>query len=288
MEQIAYHKNRYLMDHWNGLHSIARVIWINLFVLSLIVSVLLDLLPQDLNSIQTAFGIMILNAFLIWQLMGALRTLFLAVQNHTDIVVIISLVLSMSIVLAISAWRSLEMIIPPQAKHVTATGSETKLLHVSDDGYTVFVSGDINFPLHASFLKTLEQNNQIKTVMLSSDGGIIFAARAMAIKITEQGLNTKIDENCYSACTLIFMAGRKRELGDAGELGFHLYATKSTITASILDIDAQVEKDKDYLRARGVSEGFIKTAYSTPPDKIWIPNKDQLEQAGILTSIKAD
>ncbi|MEP6432741.1 MAG: hypothetical protein ABJ053_03795, partial [Lentilitoribacter sp.] len=86
MEQIAYHKNRYLVDHWNGLHSIARVIWINLFAFSLIVSVLLDLLPQDLNSVQTAFGVFVLNAFLIWQLMGAFRTLLLAVKNPTDIV----------------------------------------------------------------------------------------------------------------------------------------------------------------------------------------------------------
>ncbi|MEO9459214.1 MAG: hypothetical protein ABJE63_15325 [Lentilitoribacter sp.] len=288
MEQIAYHKNRYLVDHWNGLHSIARVIWINLFAFSLIVSVLLDLLPQDLNSVQTAFGVFVLNAFLIWQLMGAFRTLLLAVKNPTDIVLTISLVVAIFIVLPMSVWRSLEMITPPQETQVTATASETKLLEVSNDGHTVFIKGDINYPLHMSLLATLEKNEQIKTVMLSSDGGIIFAARAMAIKITEQGLNTKVEENCYSACTLIFMAGSKRELGNAGELGFHLYATKSTLTASILDIEAQVEKDKDYLRARGVAEGFIKTAYSTPPDEIWVPNKDQLERSGILTPIKAD
>ena len=180
------------------------------------------------------------------------------------------------------------MINPPQAKKVTATASEIKLLEVSDDGHTIFINGDINYPLYTSFLATLEENNQIKTVMLSSDGGIIFAARAMVIKITENGLNTKVKENCYSACTLIFMAGRNRELGDRGELGFHFYATKSTLTASILDIDAQVEKDKDYLRTRGVSEGFINTAYSTPPDEIWVPNKDQLERSGILTPIMTD
>ena len=288
MEQIAYHKNRYLVDHWNGLHSIARVIWINLFAFSLIISVLLDLLPQDLNSVQTAFGVFVLNAFLIWQLMGAFRTLLLAVKNHTDIVLTISLAFAICIVLAMSVWRSVEMINPPQAKKVTATASEIKLLEVSDDGHTIFINGDINYPLYTSFLATLEENNQIKTVMLSSDGGIIFAARAMVIKITENGLNTKVKENCYSACTLIFMAGRNRELGDRGELGFHFYATKSTLTASILDIDAQVEKDKDYLRTRGVSEGFINTAYSTPPDEIWVPNKDQLERSGILTPIMTD
>lgn len=288
MEQVAYLKTNYMINHWNGLHSIARVIWINLFAFSLIVSVLLDLLPQDLNSVQTAFGVFVLNAFLIWQLMGAFRTLLLAVKNHTDIVLTISLVVAIFIVLTMSVWRSVEMITPPQAKKVTATASEIKLLEVSNDGHTVFIKGDINYPLHMSFLATLEKNEQITTVMLSSDGGIIFAARAMVIKITENGLNTKVKENCYSACTLIFMAGRNRELGDRGELGFHFYATKSTLTASILDIDAQVEKDKDYLRTRGVSEGFINTAYSTPPDEIWVPNKDQLERSGILTPIMTD
>lgn len=288
MEQVAYLKTNYMINHWNGLHSIARVIWINLFAFSLIVSVLLDLLPQDLNSIEITFGIVILNAFLIWQLTGAFRTLLLAVKTHVDIVLTVSLVLAILITLAMSFWRSFEMITPPQVKQVMATSSEIKLLDISDDGHTVFIKGDIDFPLHASFLKTLEQNNKIKTVMLSSPGGIIFAARAMAITITELGLNTNAEDNCYSACTLIFMAGNKRQLGDAGELGFHLYATKSTITASILDIDAQVEKDKDYLRARGVAEDFIKTAYTTPPEEIWVPSREQLEKAGILNLIKVD
>ncbi|MEP3418916.1 MAG: hypothetical protein ABJN77_12870 [Lentilitoribacter sp.] len=227
-----------------------------------------------------------LNTFLIWQIAGSFRTLFLAVKNRTDIVLTTSLVLAISIVFAMSVWRSLEMISPRQEKQATAIEHEIKLLKVSNDGHTVFIEGDINYPLYTSFLATLEYNNKIKTVMLSSDGGIIFAARAMVLKITEMGLNTKVEEKCYSACTLIFMAGRNRELGESGELGFHLYATKSTLTASILDIDAQVEKDKDYLRARGVSQDFIKNAYSTPPDQIWIPNKDQLKQSGILTPIK--
>ena len=125
-------------------------------------------------------------------------------------------------------------------------------------------------------------HKDIKTIALSSEGGIIFAARAIANKIIELNLNTKTNADCFSACTLIFLAGKTRQLADDGRLGFHLYATKSMLTASILDIEEQVEKDKQYLRDRGVSEGFITTAYSTPPEEIWIPKRIQLQNAGIL------
>ena len=47
----------YLKNHWQGLHSIPRVVWINLFAFSLIVSVLLDLAPEQLNLFQIAIGI---------------------------------------------------------------------------------------------------------------------------------------------------------------------------------------------------------------------------------------
>lgn len=272
----------YLKNHWQGLHSIPRVVWINLFAFSLIVSVLLDLVPEQLNLFQIAIGLLLLNSFLLWQMTGAFRTLKSAIKNQSDIVLVAGLSFAMVLVLTVSLWRSYEFIYPVPAKIDLATTNEVMPLDVSQDQTTIFLEGDINYALHASFLKTLEDHKDIKTIALSSEGGIIFAARAIANKIIELNLNTKTNADCFSACTLIFLAGKTRQLADNGQLGFHLYATKSMLTASILDIEEQVEKDKQYLRDRGVSEGFITTAYTTPPEEIWVPTRMQLQNAGIL------
>lgn len=276
-ERIAYFKN-----HWLGLHSIPRVVWINLFALSLIVSVLLDLVPEPLDGFHLTIGLLILSAILIWQLMGAIRTLQNARRDQTDVTLIAMLLIAMVLVSVISIWRSYEVINPSQKEPVITEAEAIQPLPISDDGRTIVLSGDINYPIYRSFLRTLEENKGARTVMLSSPGGIIFAARAIANKITELNLDTKVEENCFSACTLIFLSGGTRQLEENGKLGFHLYATESMLTASILDIEEQVEKDKEYLRSRGVAEDFITTAYSTPSEEIWIPKRIQLQAAGIL------
>lgn len=278
-ERAVYFKN-----HWLGLHSIPRVVWINLFAFSLIISVLLDLAPERLSNIQVMIGLTVLSTFLIWQVIGAVRTLQNALQDKVDITLIAMLSIAIILVSAVSIWRSYELIYPPQEQAATFETADLQPLPISDDGSTVFLSGDINYPIYRSFLRTLEENKGIETVLLSSPGGIIFAARAIANKISELGLNTKVEANCFSACTLIFLSGDKRELAKNGQLGFHLYATESMLTASVLDIEEQVEKDKQYLKSRGVSDDFIQEAYNTPPTEIWVPSRERLENAGILAS----
>lgn len=278
-ERAVYFKN-----HWLGLHSIPRVVWINLFAFSLIISVLLDLAPERLNGFQLTVGLLMLIAVLIWQVIGAIRTLQNALQDKVDITLVAMLSIAIILVSAISIWRSYEVIYPPQKVAITAEIKDIQPLPISDDGSIVFLSGDINYPIYRSFLHTLAENKGVETVILSSPGGIIFAARAIANKISELGLNTKVEDNCFSACTLIFLSGDTRQLAEIGQLGFHLYATESMVTASVLDIEEQVKKDKDYLRSRGVSEDFIQEAYRTPPTEIWVPSRERLVSAGILTA----
>ena len=279
-----WERAEYFKNHWLGLHSIPRVVWINLFAFSLIISVLLDLAPERLNGFQLIVGLFMLSAVLTWQVIGAVRTLQNALHDKVDITLVAMLSTAIVLVSASSIWRSYTVIYPPQEKAVTIETARIQPLPISDDGSIVFLSGDINYPIYRSFLHTLAENKGIETVILSSPGGIIFAARAIANKITELGLNTKVEDNCYSACTLIFLSGDTRQLAKNGQLGFHLYATESMVTASVLDIEEQVEKDKAYLRSRGVAEDFIQEAYHTPPTEIWVPSRERLEKAGVLAS----
>lgn len=272
----------YLKNYWHGLHSPSHVVWIDLFALSLMLSVLMDLVPKQLNMFEITLSLLCLNAFFIWQLTGAVRTIQIAVKSRSDIVVIVFLALTVAIVSAVSIWRCIDILYPQTERFETVSLPPISQLDISTDGQTIHLTGDISYPLRASFLSTLENNSDIKTVSLSSSGGAIFAARAIAIKIAELGLNTRVDENCFSACTLIFLAGDQRSLGKAGQLGFHSYATESMITSATLNIQEQIDRDKNYLISRGVSKSFVEEAYGTPHDEIWIPNKLELSNAGVL------
>ena len=84
-------------------------------------------------------------------------------------------------------------------------------------------TGDINFGATRDFVSILAAHPNIQTVLLESDGGVIVEARGMANTILDNGLNTRVESDCYSACTLVFISGRVRSLGDKAALGFHQY-----------------------------------------------------------------
>ena len=272
----------YVKNYWRGLHPLSHVVWLDLFALSLLLSVLMDLVPKQLSMIEITFVLFVLNAVFIWQFTGAIRTIQHAVKSRSDIVMIVFLSFTVAIVFAVSLWRCVDLLYPATAQDQAIPRTPILQLDVSNHGRIMYLTGDINYPLRTSFLSTLDNNKDIQTISLSSSGGNVFAARAMALKITELGLDTHVDKDCFSACTLIFLAGKERTISKAGQLGFHSYATNLVITSVTLDIQEQINKDKKYLMSRGVSNSFIQKAYSTPSTKMWIPTRQELRGAGVL------
>lgn len=272
----------YVKNYWRGRHPLSHVVWLDLFALSMLLSVLMDLVPQPLSIVEVTLILLVLNIIFVWQFTGAIRTIQRAFKSRSDIVMIAFLSFTLAIVSAVSLWRCIELLYPETAQEQIITKTPILQLDVSDHGRIIHLTGAIHYPLRASFLSTLDNNKDIQTVSLSSSGGNVFAARAMALKIAELGLNTHVDKDCFSACTLIFLAGKDRTIGKTAQLGFHSYATNLVITSVTLDIQEQTNKDKKYLMSRGVSNDFIQKAYSTPSVKIWIPTQQELQDAGVL------
>lgn len=274
----------YVKNYWRGLHPLSHVVWLDLFALSMLLSVLMDLVPKQLSMVEITLVLLVLNAVFIWQFTGAIRTIQLAVKSRSDIMMIVFLSFTVAIVSAVSLWRCIDLLYPETAPDQVVSRTPILQLDVSDHGRIIYLTGDISYPLHASFLSTLDNNKDIQTISLSSSGGNVFAARAMALKIIELGLDTHVDKDCFSACTLIFLAGKERTISKAGQLGFHSYATNLVITSVTIDIQEQIYKDKKYLMSRGVSNSFIQKAYSTPSTKMWIPTRQELRGAGLLVT----
>lgn len=143
--------------------------------------------------------------------------------------------------------------------------------------------GEITFGLIKRLQDHLSQDPQITHLQLSSPGGHIYEARGAAQLVLRHGLDTRASGTCASACTLLFAAGRTRQLLPGAELGFHGYSLR--VFGGLPQVDPQAEQDKDlgFLVAQGVNEDFARKAFSTPSTDLWIPTPRELKDAGVIT-----
>lgn len=88
-------------------------------------------------------------------------------------------------------------------------------------GTVIRIDGPIDQAVADSFIREISARSNLTTVSLNSPGGRVFAALAIARAINTAGLNTSVPsgDECHSACSLIFLAGRER-VAD-GLLGVH-------------------------------------------------------------------
>jgi hypothetical protein len=121
----------------------------------------------------------------------------------------------------------------------------------------------------------------VRTVELDSDGGRLEAARRMAEVVRAHHLDTLVSKECDSACTLVFLAGNRRLLGRNARLGFH---TASAGGQPLMTTDAALVEEAT---RSGVSEQFLRKAYSVPANEMWYPSIRELVAAKVATGISA-
>lgn len=159
-------------------------------------------------------------------------------------------------------------------------GEET-LFQVWPDGKSMLLKGGINDGTAEKLLTALTQNPFVTTVVLQSAGGWVRQGDMIADIITQRKLNTYVHEECSSACTIAFLAGKERTASLNARLGFHSFASVGAdkLHANMTNI---VLVKKMYRKAR-LSEPFIEKILATSPDKIWYPSQDELFAEGVFT-----
>ena len=163
---------------------------------------------------------------------------------------------------------------------------------------------EINWQEVETLVFLLRQQQQIEVLHLNSAGGLIEAAREMADIIIDFELDTRVTDECASACVTLFLAGESRQLDRGGRLGFH---RSSWDAASMEEYykDAQADigwdslyefaswsyeeaqkdvlSEMEYLLERGVDPEFaIKTLRAENAD-MWFPRRRELTLAGVLS-----
>ena len=150
----------------------------------------------------------------------------------------------------------------------------------------------------------LEQNLDITKVSLTSFGGSVGAAYEIADLILDYNLDTHLEGDCESACTILFLAGNKRTAKKDSKLGFHQpsYSEESAqeeydsmkdemnfnspfaYAAWVLeDTQEMILNDLYFYQGIGMSLDFFIKTLEAQSDDMWYPDHSYLREEGIIT-----
>ncbi len=274
---------RPILLHWRGKANLWSVILLNLLGLTL----LLGFVQNSVAKIEwLVIGLVVFSVLVVpvWQSVGVVRACnrylrergdgFLTWLAYATLLVVLLMTASQNV----GAVLGLERFTPP-AEPV----SVAEVLPVSADGTSARISGKIDYGTLAALSRTIEVHPNLKRLELASEGGLIFAARAMTQILEARRMDTHVASVCNSACSLIFAAGTRRTLSEEGRLGFHSYGKLTEHHILMVDPLAEQEKDVAYLGGRGIAEDFLKIVYQAKTSSIWYPDRRELQRAGFLT-----
>lgn len=140
------------------------------------------------------------------------------------------------------------------------------------------LAGDITANTPLEFKTVLSRQPNLKTLVLSSDGGSVTGGLLLADEIHLRGINTYIPPTygCHSACSYIFLSGAARL--DQGELGVHQFyggedsqASAQFLVSDILDILSRFDTPQE----------VISRMLRTPSDDMYIFTQVEVDRLGI-------
>lgn len=273
-----------LAGHWHGSSRLLPSILVNVIGVGLG----LNLLQKQAQGSPEwlIFGLAALGCFIVpvWQGVGLVRASSAYVRETGDnmlpwggYLVLVAVVLA-SVSQTIGSVLALPRFQPPPV-----VAKAPLVLPIVDQGRTVQIAGEIDYAILTAFRDALARSPEIERVELQSDGGLIYAARAIAGVVQEYRLNSHVSDVCASACTLIFAAGAERTMSEEARLGFHAYGKRTPNHILMVDAGQEQEKDVAYLQSRGISDGFLQGMYRVENDDMWFPDRETLVDAGFLT-----
>jgi hypothetical protein len=149
-------------------------------------------------------------------------------------------------------------------------------------GVALEIAGTFSWALPQQVGVALAQQSNVRAVYLDSPGGHIKAALEVADLIRAHNLDTYVSHLCASACTIAFLAGRRRFVSEAGRLGFH-----QAYEPSLSSEQSSLLLRRAYQQFL-LPSAFVAHILRTPPEDLWIPDLAELRKAGIITAVATD
>jgi hypothetical protein len=285
-------KHGFISKHWNGEYSLSRAFWVN-FILVSWLPPLFALATQGLfapafNS-RLASALYLLAAivsivFIAWGGGGTLKSARRYVEIggpkrwSTAATIVTILILVETIVPIV---RSPTLLYANARMILTGQYASAALISLTNRNTAVLIEGSLQHGTAASLSAVLEKTPEVSTVLLNSSGGLFTEAVLMAKSISERHLDTYVQRECSSACTLVFLAGALRCLSPAATLGFH---NASRINAAPGVDSANIEAyERGHYSAAGLPAEFVDSILATSNTSLWRPTRAQLLEAHVIT-----
>jgi hypothetical protein len=290
----ASRTKNYLLRHWRGECSLAVSFWINgwLAVIPItMVAVLAGVAMREsrqpwlyLTGLLLVWSVVILTV--IWQSVGIWRSAARARRMYgrrfwpavAQVMTVFGLLSNANLLRA----RAVPAIVDA-AQYVQG---DPRLgehgVRILRGRTEIEVSGPLTWGLTQQLDAALVRAPDAHVVHLDSLGGRVGVALGIAGIIAAHHLDTYVEHICASACTLAFLAGRQRWIGERGRLGFHSGTVAGTVNR--LAEAGFRQRYEQY----GLPADFLDHVFSTPPSKLWFPARDELTSAHVVTDVAAD
>ncbi len=293
--EIRAPEPNFIVKHWRGDYPLGFSYWVIGSLLTIIVVAVATMLgssrgfqelgPRGVGAAILAFYVFVIP-FALWQLVGIWRS----ADKHASRggkafwagLAKAMVVLGILRVAADFATQGFPVISESAKLFVGIDNTPPYQIRVLRDGTELELAGGMPFGTTDQVKKFLDAAPAIQVVHLNSQGGRMGEAYKIYRMIKERNLITYTSADCVSACSVAFLAGRERYLGENGRLGFH---SASFGTVSGEDIKGLNDEIRQTLQAHGVSSSFIERALSTSPKDMWYPTKDELLKARVIDAV---
>lgn len=284
------HSQRYIKDHWQGNLSLALSCFVNGFVSTLIVAVLItyavdEIYQSDLSerawlaATLTAYGLSI--AISVWAIIGIWRSATSAQDKAGSIksVFMAKLFASIGAVGLVAQLSQTPSPVVENALVVVGIYPFGVPAVLSIDGRTLHIDGSITDEVAEQIKDLINKHPEVDQVSLISPGGSIDAAVEISSFIKERDLSTVAAGECSSACTLIFLSSKVRAYDADASLGFH--SPSGGAAGDVVVNGTSLKMRLAYVDA-GLSEPFADKAFGTPSNTMWYPTEDVLIGEGAV------
>lgn len=169
---------------------------------------------------------------------------------------------------------------------ITSNAAQFSVRDVLRNGKTehwIYIKGGINEGDAMKFINVFSSYDDINTAWLESDGGMVDEGMAIAKMIRMLELDTYVERNCNSICSVMFLSGKKKMVTKNAEIGIHA-AYDQLNGLRVTDANTLIGW---YLGSIDYPEELVNLWVSTSPKKILDLNKGTANRLGLgFTTVK--
>ncbi len=292
----------YVQNHWRGEQSLALSFWVNLAILRTAVLSMEGFILSPFVDSAYAGAIAALAFFIvahvivyIWQVVGVIRACDKYQSSYGSISVIWTIQFGIVISLIftfMSVFMSAQSVFIERDKEILSFLWEREraakyALTLSDDEAFLLLNGSFELGITKNLAAFLKRHPNVTGIVLASPGGNTYEGRGVAKIIRDHRLNSYVFADCFSACTLAFIAGERRIMGPNGKLGFHQYGLDADYQVPFVDIAEEQNADRETFRLQKIKESFLEKVFDASHGYLWIPSMKELLEGGVVHRVAA-